>query len=78
MLALTVIFLVLDVFYVFWAYQAKKKFPPYIAKYLTKSLIGFTSIMNQTLSSNLGKIKSRITSRISRGNNINSQDNSSV
>lgn len=57
MLALTVMFIVIDQFYMCWIYQVKHKFPAYIAENVSKMLYGFGNKMADDLDKNFKKIR---------------------
>jgi hypothetical protein len=59
MMTWTVIFLVIDFYYICWIYQVRHKFPPYIADYLSKALFGFGAQMMQVLRANLQRFPKR-------------------
>lgn len=52
MLALTVMFIIIDQFYMCWIYQVKHKFPAYIAENVSKTLYGFGTKMADNLEQN--------------------------
>eukprot|EP00347_Sterkiella_histriomuscorum_P021291 403334519 len=67
MMALTLIFIALDFYYILWAIQAKDKFSPEISKNLTRALFGIASDfiiqMTETLHKNGKNIRNSLASK---------------
>ena len=64
MLALTLIFVALDFYYIIWVINAKDKFEPAISNHLTRALFGFVDDLSKSLSRKTG-IADPLTSRLS-------------
>ena len=60
MLALTCIFVLLDLFYLLWIFQAKEKLPKDIAAYVQRALLGFANEMSLNLIKHAKKAVSRV------------------
>ena len=72
MLALTLIFIALDFYYIIWVVNAKDKFEPEISNHLTRALFGFVDDLTKSLTKKAGvepltqKMTNFVNKRLSR------------
>ncbi|CDW79748.1 UNKNOWN [Stylonychia lemnae] len=84
MLALTLIFLALDFYYIVWVVQAKDKFEPEISNHLTRALFGFANDLVRQLGQKAGldplskRMAGFVNSKIKRNNDIGDDQNGTV
>ena len=52
LLTATVMYLIIDFFYVCWIFYIKQQFPSYIQEYISRAMYGFTAKMKDILQSN--------------------------